>query len=522
MAKLRNQKSNPPPIAPSISKYTAGNHHFAVLTNEDKHQKKLITMLRRRKAGQDQVSEGSENRARVSSSGDGTNTLRTPTVQTIRNTWNNTSPYLFLPVAPGKHMDDLVPYPCIFDKTELETAFENGDHSATIEYLLQKSKRAMIHKFHIEGAILDLKRVVVLDHLLPYIEKLDCRPISYTSHGLIHLLRCIRQNRSVKELKLLHLPSQLLASNEKVRSELQNLLQNNESLTTVRISIQQGRIESVFHHEFSASTIGNDNACFRAICMAFRADKLQPNKTKSNIQVLELVDFHVQGQAFCKFLTCPCIPPDLKFRRFRITGAVEDWYDYSNSPVKYLTMTGCALAPQCSKGVLDGVAQLPKLLNFNWCAWEYFRRSYGSSYERIDMTDAVMKLLQKGVIESLSSMTSFVVIRSLCDALKTNKSLRMLQLGSTDIRQEDEHRLLDVLKNNTTLCEIGRVASEKVKYYCNLNKYGRSQARDLTTTKPEFVGLLWVANESHAFVTDLERSRVLYGLLKEMPTVWSQ
>lgn len=382
-----------------------------------------------------------------------------------------------------------------------------------------------------------------------------------------------------------------------------------------------------------ASKTPDDSACFRAIQEAFDTtattlsslseptdsainDLVGPVNAGEQVESLELVDFFVPAVDFQRFLANPCNPKNISIRRFRLSGSLRirqprqrleqpsiyfddalgnARFDFSRSSIKDLAMTGCALAFDCVDNVIHSIASLPNLEHLTCSVWKHvpamllrlhYRQQLAPqdyqaeyTYETLDITEGLLKMLERGKIKSISSMTAHVQMPRICPALATNKSLKKMDLTSSAglTRRanqpcwtvEDEVSLLRVLEGsgNTTLEDVSRISCPRLRYCLALNRCGRRQARDEKhTTLDSFIGLLELVhcstsattnstrlscvddpaqsgsqgvaaagadNEGGATTTsgvdigldedaakDLTKQQVLYGLLQENPHLW--
>jgi ankyrin repeat protein len=108
-------------------------------------------------------------------------------------------------------------------------------------------------------------------------------------------------------------------------------------------------------------------------------------------------------------------------------------------------------------------------------------------------------------------------VNSLCypdvlwDALRINTSLKVLRFHGPSNYKND---LVDVLAtHNSTLQQVSvHLPDQLLHYYCRLNQAGKAMARNPGTTKGEFVRLL---------VTNIFQVDIIYGLLLDVPALWS-
>ncbi|CAB9514420.1 expressed unknown protein [Seminavis robusta] len=152
-----------------------------------------------------------------------------------------------------------------------------------------------------------------------------------------------------------------------------------------------------------------------------------------------------------------------------------------------------------------------------------------------DATDLVADLLRRSqnLKELDLPLDMRVDVSSICEVLKDNNTLRSFSCWPVVGHEEAQARSRSqTVKVNTTLirfdcyglgCRDGRDSFTETDYHLYLNRFGKRQARDPETSKATFVKLLdGVSNDKsflHRFIVAAEHS-VLYGLLRENPTVW--
>jgi hypothetical protein len=131
-------------------------------------------------------------------------------------------------------------------------------------------------------------------------------------------------------------------------------------------------------------------------------------------------------------------------------------------------------------------------------------------------------------------------IRSFLQAMKGASSLWIFFLDELSGERRDQsvsfdEAILQVLEQHTNLRNIslpgsawGSTHAPKIGYLLDLNMYGRKEARDPQTTLPDFLRLLdftyydrreWFCDP--VYTLDLCRFNVCYGLLREMPGIWT-
>ena len=99
-----------------------------------------------------------------------------------------------------------------------------------------------------------------------------------------------------------------------------------------------------------------------------------------------------------------------------------------------------------------------------------------------------------------------------------------MDLSLLEQYQQDLVTILET--ENTTLeyAKIGRdhpsVTEVKINYYTLLNQHDRAAARNPDTELDEFVSLLLSPQQQTPSLSSVESSNALYGLLRELPTLW--
>jgi len=137
------------------------------------------------------------------------------------------------------------------------------------------------------------------------------------------------------------------------------------------------------------------------------------------------------------------------------------------------------------------------------------------------------------------------------DFLKDNTTLRILSLPSLELTSVQLNRLFKILKLHNSTLEHLDIRNpildhrmEKIQYYARLNQCGRSKLRIPTATAAVLVELLsprevdsikrstsllggqtrptseLSGNGDRSFRNEMDRLNVIYGLLRETPSVW--
>jgi hypothetical protein len=154
------------------------------------------------------------------------------------------------------------------------------------------------------------------------------------------------------------------------------------------------------------------------------------------------------------------------------------------------------------------------------------------------------RLLQQGKLQKLHVSHGFYIDLEpqIVDTLKKNTSLQVLHVECLSSSSHGKRTmettlatLAHILKSNTTLCDILVPSWTKdspnkdgryIYHTTRLNRFGRHRASDIHTTHYDLVQILsHVSSEKNEedaelLSTPLERLDVLYGLLRELPSLW--
>ena len=241
--------------------------------------------------------------------------------------------------------------------------------------------------------------------------------------------------------------------------------------------------------------------------------------------------------------------PQLKIFRFR-SKAVElsGWQHLMRSLGKcgsiqrlHLDTERTTFLGDISPAMSTALATIPNLLDLTMLGR---RRTYSAQpddnvSERNEImrriTEAIATLLRRNTLESIRIENISLEHETIFDVLKRdNTSLRrMYMVGCVD-SNEKRKDLVDVLLQNTSLQDIpirsyggDSTTYEKIDYCTKLNRFGRRIARNPRTSLKKFVSLLHDANVRNGVssrdqdhLAQISRAQLLYGLLRECPSIW--
>jgi len=156
------------------------------------------------------------------------------------------------------------------------------------------------------------------------------------------------------------------------------------------------------------------------------------------------------------------------------------------------------------------------------------------------ITRALVSLLERNTLESIRLERATIQYEIFFETLKhTNTSLRrmnVVECVDSEIKRKALAKRL--MEYNTSLQDVrlrsysgGTDAAvyDQIEYLTNLNRFGRCQARNPRTRLTSFVNLLHDANvrsvvsrsRGQDYTAKLDSIHMLFGLLRECPSIWS-
>ncbi|CAB9504065.1 expressed unknown protein [Seminavis robusta] len=231
---------------------------------------------------------------------------------------------------------------------------------------------------------------------------------------------------------------------------------------------------------------------------------------------------------------------------------LDDWYNmmlcsddesslpyYDNPPCLESIVVEASIVRN-SKKLLTELAKVPSLRTIKLSPGPTSQFQFDSSSAR-DFTEPIAKVLSSlPLLEELRVCLRKVDVRldALAEILKENRSLCVLQVGVESVWKPQQSQppdattttryqcLVDLLEtgNNTTLQVLDvfqhpshetSPEGRKLRYLVNLNRLGRSVARDPGATRQMLINVLLRAN------AEAKPCVYLYGLLRENPSLWS-
>ena len=405
-------------------------------------------------------------------------------------------------------------------RTPLMTAILMNKNIDVIKYLISKVPHE-VAEFRIDSTwedfTLDENAARSVQPLLNKLEGFDCRPPDWTPSGFSLLLSFLSKNRTIHKLQL-ELPGIEECS---VTTEVKELLRHNNTMSETTLCWKQD------------DSPGNSCLDFFSVL----TDGLKNNKSLrllilKNIQMWRLDEF-------LEFvLSCPA-PLELVLENAKVfeSHVLHGPYIRSSSQVRSLKLVNCYLGESLVFLLqnLHNASSLKSLELHQLCNEIRIENDALFLQEgpfSQDISDGLIPLMQQANnIENISVIGYMLNFDHLCEVLRTNATLKSLTVKlQEDYSKETGHcamqeKLCQALAvHNTTLIHAdvyteiwtGQIVEYPLlKYYTDLNLCGRGAVRDPSASKSQFVNLL---PSSGLF---RESGAILYGLLREAPSVWS-
>jgi len=196
-----------------------------------------------------------------------------------------------------------------------------------------------------------------------------------------------------------------------------------------------------------------------------------------------------------------------------------------------------------SHALNDALSRLPNLLDLTLLGrrggpWgEGSSDSSGSTDTKAtSTTEALVALLRRNTLHSINVDHFLLDHEAIFGVLKhDNTSLSRMMIVSIVDDEQKRKALAKVLVSNTSLQSVSlrsyggnSTTYGKIEYFTKLNALGRRFARNPRTSVKKFVGMLHDANVRNGVsfrdsdhTAQLARVQLLYGLLRECPSIWS-
>lgn len=366
----------------------------------------------------------------------------------------------------------------------------------------------------IECGVIGLDQAEALCKILPQLKTFKCWPTAWTIDGFVTILKAFEDNQAIETVAALLLPN-FLTRQEKVAAHfaLTSFISKNRVIKAITFALpsrEQG--------------LGLGNTWMATIAGGMM--------TNHQIRFMQLENFRFSENVLTSFLADGSAPERTSFLRFRVEEDPEEVLDrrevWKKCAVRMLVMI-----PDRDEDIAGIANKLPHMVN-RMPALTIFGFVTRQPTD-IDMTQQAVQIIEKNYLGTLVFMGPRFDCNPICEALKTNRALRMCHIGRAFDSEEKKLCLLNVLQtHNTSLTDLGNEFAglaqygdhfdsdvsrdERVKYWTNLNECGRAKVRSQYHLLTPFVDLL--CNSSNLVETPMENFNVHFGLLREKPALW--
>lgn len=347
----------------------------------------------------------------------------------------------------------------------------------------------------------------------------------------IQFLKCLQQNHSFEDMPALPMPSTEIYLGEDTCIALRDL---------IRAKLKEWKnLIFIFDNRQTGSNEQSHRLVFQAMHEA-----LTPSNDNNNFNK---ISFHkVKSFSFApiiRLLANTALPKNIAFHDSYFSEFQDALLEEVQlSPhIEQISFCDCEIHQDFDFGSF--------LTRFNVChsltslhlhlTVEVYAHDTRPRRNDIIITEPLIRLLQNGQIKNLSFGGSVIFDEAtLCEALRNNTTLLKLHVKKSFQIDEKLALLVSVLADhNNTLEEFRMLDFDherptddskarllyRTNYYCNLNKNGRAQAHDMSTTLEAFLGHLAevTTDVSAGKVPEWTAMSLQYDLLREHPSLWS-
>lgn len=349
---------------------------------------------------------------------------------------------------------------------------------------------------------ISMERIEVLMKLLPELDYFHSFIDEWEAEGLIYVMDCLRENTTVVDL-CLRVPCRTMLSDPKVAEALVLLLRKNKriqklTLLGTRNQMRQGTV---------------DDSYFSLVL-----DALEDNP---NLKELNLSDFNLtSGDRLGEYFLSGAAPRILTFTDVYVKDAWIPFTSEQKCRVEKFTISYCNIYSAWYQGFLNQLQSLTSLKEFIL---------HNGTNLNLNVTTLMVDVLTHSPLLSIKITGYQVHMRRVAEALRHNKHL-IKYSAENSVNLEWKRALVAEImeEDNTTLEWVdlpeiqarNAIQGQQLAYFSLLNQYGRTKMRS-TTDGTNFCKLLIDVNEDTGTLQEIAQHNVLYGLLQEMPGIWS-
>jgi hypothetical protein len=290
---------------------------------------------------------------------------------------------------------------------------------------------------------------------------------------------------------------------EGAEAALQEMMGGNTTLATFRLKDTR---------KFEDSELPRD-AYIEALRIGLESNDTIQEVILENMMVGEIV--------LGRFLSSASAPPMMKLHDMDIQPRLssgERWVStYATAECKLVDLEVRFYRQDTPEWLVDLLGQLESMSHLR-------SLRIRSTTENINVTDQLVAILRRGVLQSLGVVCGLTVeIGPICEILKINTSPEHYDVTNSISSERKQAHLAGVLEHhNTSLKQVGVNApyidrdchqARRIRYLTTLNSFGRSKASDPNTSLVDFVRLLDTSRRAPLSIR--------YGLLRSAPGLWS-
>jgi len=350
---------------------------------------------------------------------------------------------------------------------------------------------------------ISMERIQVLMTLLPQLDYFHSFIDEWSADGLIYVMDQLRNNDTVVDL-CLRVPVRTIVGDERVVESLVKLLRENKRIEKLTLLGTRNQMRNGF----------KDDAYFGKILEA-----LQSN---TNLHEVNLSDFSLDdGSALAEYFLSGQAP-----RIFTLTDIFvgDAWKPYRGKPracrTEKLTISYCNIYTPWYQGFLNQLQGIDSIKEFVL---------HNGTSLNLNVTTLLFDMISHSPVMSIKVTGYQVHIRRIAEALKTNKHLIKYSAEASVNLEWKRALVADVMEEHNTTLEWVDLPDPKSRngeqgqrlaYFSLLNQYGRKKIRTMTSAK-DFTNVLVDVNEDTATLQDIAQVNIIYGLLQEVPDLWS-
>ncbi|CAB9515866.1 expressed unknown protein [Seminavis robusta] len=407
------------------------------------------------------------------------------------------------------------------EMTALERALWNQSPAAQdiidflVSSIIRKSPLSFERlKFNNPRHTMTLQSTKALLTLMPYFETMDIDVGNWQTDAWLHFLQNAPQSGSTKVLGL-SLPSGLSEDDlGPACNALSSFLTNTSLVEQIRVL---GGPEQTDVNEHPPQFIHAIETGVNETCK-LQSLELQRFLFTAHEEVTALLNMLV-GKSNLKTITLV----NVEIQQQQQQDQQQQLPTESVSPIQSLSLSCCRMPPPLLKCLLHVASKMPVLSSLSivgqtTASWEGLGETMATILDRNVLTRLY-------VLKSLD--THIVDLTAVGKTLRANTSLTSLRFHGKSTGVNSLAQALEQDNVTLTCCDHqgDEVSNDwkKAEYYANLNRLGRGQVREGSTTLTDLTDLLLAARKARNTGTTsftFTKLDVFFGMLRERPELW--